>query len=167
MATDAPQLAGDVLGREDEVHHAGGRRAARHPGILRRALVLGERDAALGLDGLQTQDAIGGGSRKDHADGLVLLILRERAQEDVHGHVLPAGVGAWHQVQDAAADGQVPVRRDDVHLIGFDPDPFSHLRNRHGRGSGKDLGQQALVLRVEMLYQDERHARVGGDIAEQ
>ena len=108
MATDAPQLAGDVCGREDEVHHAGGHRAARHPGILRRALVLGERDAALGLDGLQTQDAIGGGSRKDHADGLVLLILRERAQEDVHGHVLLVGVGAWHQVQDAAADGQVP-----------------------------------------------------------
>ena len=78
MAAEAFELAGDPLGRKDEIHHAGLHGAPGHPVVLCGLLVLSECNASLGLDRLQPQGAVGRGSRENHADRLVLLILGQR-----------------------------------------------------------------------------------------
>jgi len=77
MVAETLELAGDPLWREDEIHHAGLHGAPWHPAVLCGLLALSERDPSLGLDRLQPQGAIGRGSREDHADRLVFLILGE------------------------------------------------------------------------------------------
>ena len=44
-------------------------------------VVLGERDAALGLDRFEPERAVRRGAGQDHADGLVPLVLGQRAEE--------------------------------------------------------------------------------------
>ena len=56
--------------------------------VVLGGVVLRERDAARRLDLLEPERAVGGGAREDHADGLVALLLGERAQEVVDRAVL-------------------------------------------------------------------------------
>ncbi len=58
MATDPNQFLRDGFRREDEIDRARGHGAPRHAVELRRLRGLGERDAALSLDRLQSQRAI-------------------------------------------------------------------------------------------------------------
>ena len=76
VATDADDLVGDLARGQDEIHAAGGDGAVRHTVVLGRR-VLGERDAALGLDRFQPHRAVRGGAGQDHADGLMPLFLRQ------------------------------------------------------------------------------------------
>jgi len=71
MNGNTGQLASDSFGREDVVDAAAGNGAAWHTVILGRGLVLGERDAALGLDFRQAQSAIGARAGQDDADGTI------------------------------------------------------------------------------------------------
>jgi len=93
MPRDARDLVGDAGRRQHEVDAAGGDRAARHAGVLGR-IVLREGDATGSLDLLHALRAVGGAARQDHADGLVPLLLRERAQEPVDGPVLSRRLGS-------------------------------------------------------------------------
>ena len=79
---DASELVRDVLRREHEVHAARGHGAARHR-VVARGIVLRERDAALGLDRLQPQRAVGRRAGEDHADGPLALVLRQRLEERI------------------------------------------------------------------------------------
>ena len=80
VPADAGDLPGDPVRGQHEVHAAGGDGAVRHALVLGR-VVLGEGDAALGLDLFQPEGAVGGGAGQDHADGPVPLVLRQRAEE--------------------------------------------------------------------------------------
>ncbi len=80
MPGDARDLLGDPVRGKHEVHAAAGDGAARHAGLLRR-VVLGEGDAAFGLDLLQPQGAVGGGAGENHPDRPVLLVIRQGTEE--------------------------------------------------------------------------------------
>ena len=81
MLRNAGEFFRDVRRREHEIHAARRHRAARHRVVFGR-VVLREGDAALGLDRLQPQRAVGGRAGQNHADGPLALVLRQRFKKD-------------------------------------------------------------------------------------
>ena len=62
------------------------------------------------LDLLQAERAVGAGAGEDDADGPLLLILSQRAEEEVDRHADPAPLQGRGEAQDTLADAQVLVR---------------------------------------------------------
>jgi hypothetical protein len=56
--------------------------------------------------------------------------------------------------------GECGVRRDDIDMIGSHRHVILGLEHRHAGGSCQQIGQDALVLRREVLDENEGHARV-------
>ena len=101
VVADLGQPPGDLLGRQDEIDAAAVDGAARHAGVPGRLLVLGEGDAAHGLDLAQPQRAVGAGAGEDHADGAGLLVLGQRAEQVIDRQVRAAPSLARRDMQDA------------------------------------------------------------------
>jgi len=59
------------------------------------------------------------------------------------------------------ANGRVILAQD------LDAHAATNLANRHRGGAGENLGQQTVPFGVEVLNEDERHARVRGQMLEQ
>ena len=76
MLCNASEFFGYVFRVEDEIDTAGGHGATRHRVVLGR-IVLRKGNTALGFDRFQAECAVGGGSRKDDADGALALVLGE------------------------------------------------------------------------------------------
>ena len=64
---------GNLTRRQHQVHDAAGDGSPRHPGVLRRLIVLRECDAAGGLDLAQAERAVGAGARQHDANGIRAL----------------------------------------------------------------------------------------------
>ena len=56
---------------------------------------------------------------------------------------------------------QERIRRDHVHVVGLHRFSRSGRRHGHRRFLPQNLGQQALMLRVQVLHDDEGHAGGG------
>ena len=161
VATDPSQLAGDPCGEQHEVGDPA--RALGHSGVLRRVLVLDERDAALCLDRAEAERAVRTGPRQHHTDGETLLFLCERAEEVVDRPVV-VDLGARRERQDAAADRHVGVRGDHVDVVRLYGQTVGDREDGHRCGSGQDIGQPALVRGVQVLDQHEGHAGISGKL---
>ena len=94
MLTDPRQFTGDLIRGQDQIDAAAPGRALRHTRVLGGRLVLGERDAAGGLDFLHPQRAVGARPREDHADRGGLLVPGQRLEEQVDRHVRAANPAA-------------------------------------------------------------------------
>ncbi len=70
------------------------------------------------------------------------------------------------EAQCAVDDRQVGSRRDDVEMVTFDGHSLRRLKNRHCCGAGQQLHHHAFVRGIEVLYQDEGHAVIGGQCGE-
>ena len=81
------QILGDLLRRQDVIDRAVGDRAAGHAVVLGGPLLLGERDASFGLDRLKAERAVGPATRKNDADRLRTLHLRQRSKQVIGRHV--------------------------------------------------------------------------------
>ena len=62
---------------------------------------------------------------------------------------------------------QILVGRYDVHDAGLDQLAVAGLDDSHGRVSLQQLRQRAVMIRVEMLNNDESHATTGGDMRQE
>ena len=69
--------------------------------------------------------------------------------------------GRLDDLQRAALNGQRGVRRNDVDVVGGDLVAVLCLRDRHGGMRRQQVDQHAGVVRIEVLDQNERHARIG------
>jgi len=87
VAADLRKPPRNAVGRQDEVHAAAVDRAVRHARVLRGILLLGERDAANGLDLAQAQGAVGPGAGEHDRDGLGLLVLGQRPEQVIDWQV--------------------------------------------------------------------------------
>ena len=166
MLRNAGEFLRDVLRRENEIHAARRHRAARHRVVFGR-IILRERDPALGLDGLQPQRAVGGRAGKNHADGPLALVLRQRFEKEIDRAMRRARLRARLKLQHALRDAQVRVGRNDIDVIGLDPQIVRDLAHRQRRGARQKLRERAFMLRIEMLHQHEPHARIERQMLEQ
>lgn len=160
MRRDAGEFVCHVLRREHEIHAARGHGAARHRIVFRR-LILREGNAALGLDGFQSQRAVRRRAGQNHANGPLALVLRQRLKKDIDDPLRAAGLLARMKFQPSLLDGQVRIGRNDVHVVGLHPQIVRDLSHRHRRGPRQQLHERAVMLRIEMLHQHERQPRVG------
>ncbi len=168
MAAQAHQLRRQLGDGQDAVDHAGVHRAARHLGEFGRCGVLDQRDAVLCLDGPKALRAVRSSPGQDHADGVAAARRGQRAKKQIDRQVRPLLVArAGHQRQQPVLHRDVGVGRNDVDVVPLHGRSVRRLTDRHRRGLGQRLGQEAGVRRIEVLDQHERHAGVGRKILEE
>ena len=74
---------------------------------------------------------------------------------------MAARLGRFLQLQRAILKNHVVVRRDDVDAVRLDNHPVLDLVNRHPCIAPDQVGEDALVVRVQVLHQDKGHAGSG------
>ena len=155
------ELGGHLGRRQLIVHQAGSQGAARHAVVFGGGGVLDHDHAALALDGPHAQGAVGAGARKHDANGPLALILGQRAEEEVNRQAPPAGRHRFQQLQRAVQKSHVAIRRDDVGEVGLHRHPILHLEDLHAGVAPDQVGEDALVVRGQMLHQHKGHAGIG------
>ena len=166
VAGDLAELAGNFRGGEPEVDRARHHRAAGHA-LVRGRFVLRERDAARRLDLVHPQRAVAAGARENDGDRLVLLVVRQRFEKQVDRMMAPVDLVARDQFERSLRDDHVRVRRNHIHAIRLDLRLVFDFIYRQLRRAGQDLGQVARVRRRQVGDEDERHAGVGWQRAQQ
>src|SRR5262245_8969281 len=163
----ARDLFRDPFRRKDEINASGIDGAVWHAVVLRRFLILSEGDPALSLDRFETERAVRGRAGEDHADGAVAFLYSQRAHEIVNRTMLPARLLARRQAQRAVCDRHVRVGWDDINAVWFDAHAMLDHLDRHVGGSGQQFSENAFARGVEVLHEDEGHARVVRQVIEQ
>ena len=166
MLRDPRELLGNVRRGEHEIHAARRYGATRHR-IVSGRIILRERDPALGFDGLESQRAVGRRAGKDHTDRTLALILRQRLEKEINGTMRRARLRARLEFQNAPRDAQVGIGRNDINAIRLHSLIVRYLADRHLRYPCQELRERAFMLRIEMLHQHERHARIERQMREQ
>jgi hypothetical protein len=152
---------GGHLGRgQFVVHKPRGDGAARHAVVFGGLRVLGHNHAALALDGPHPQGAVAAGAREHHADGPLALVMGQRPEKEVDGQALAAWGRRLQQLQRAVQERHVAARRDDIGAIGLHLHAVLDLKDLHTRVSPDQVGQNALVIRGQVLHQHKGHTRV-------
>jgi hypothetical protein len=166
MLQQVRQTRRDVFGREHEIHRSAGNRTLRHAGVLRRLLLLREGEAAGRFDLAYPERAVRARPRQDDANGMRPLDRGERTQKVIDGVMRTTVVRAGRDRQDAVGNGEVGVRLNDVDVVRRDLHAVHRVDHRHGGVGPQQFTQPALIVRIEMLDDDEGKAglrRQGGD----
>ena len=143
---------------QDEVGEPRGDRAARHRSVFGLVRVLHEDDAACFLDGLEAARAIRAGAREDDGEAIAVL-LGERTKEKVDRRSLPSRIVELVGRDLVIGDSQVPIRRNDVDVIGLQRSRFMNLRNGHTGPRRKNSRQLAVALGRQMHNYHKGNAR--------
>ena len=158
---DVAHLPRDAVRVEDEVHKSRGDGVARHPVELGALGGLHDDHAVLVLDRADPVRSVGARARQDHGHRPVLIGSRQRAEEYVD-RMVDIPVVVLLEPQDVRYDFQIVFGRDHVDMVA----PYTHavLRFHHGhrRVLPEDVRQKALVVRRQVLDDDERHPRIFG-----
>ena len=164
----ADQRLGDLRRRKHEID------VARRDGALRHAVIVGFADflrddeAAFRLDRLEPNAAVGAGSREDHADRARAAFARQRIQQEVErqAHAVPR-LRPRKPQRRLVVHREIDAGRNDIDALAFDRHSVGRLQDRHRRVAGEQVDHHAVVARVEVLDEDEGHAVIGGQRAEQ
>ncbi len=117
--------------------------------------------AAFALDGPHPEGAVAAGAGKDNADGAFALVLGERAEEEVDRQALAARGNRFQQLQRAVEKRHVAIGRNDVGAIDLHRHAVLDLEHLHAGVATDEVGENALVVRCQMLHQHEGHAGIG------
>ena len=138
-------------------------RRRRHSEKLRGLLVLGDHGAPHLLDGPDAERSVAAGSGQDHGDRPLFVARRHRLEEQVR-----AWSDEMHQFRvrkreaSIAIDQKVAIGRRDVDPARPDPVAFGGLHHLERRAPAENLGHQAAMARIEMLDDDDRRRKAGG-----
>lgn len=124
-------------------------------------------DAAFVLDGFDSERPIGIAAGKNHADGRIAPICCERFEQRIGRHVSRGRARACNEAQTPIAHRKSGIRWNDVDVIGLDGEAFLGLRHRHRCSLGEEFRQQAFVVRIKMLDDDESHPAARGECGQQ
>ena len=130
MPGDPGQFLRDHLGGHHDVHTTGGDRAAGH-GIVFRRIVLSEGNPAFGLDSLQTQGAVRGGTGEDDTDGTFAKVLGHGFKKMIDGAVGPVLQLTALQFKYALLEDHTRVGGYDVDVVGLDAQIMGNFADRH------------------------------------
>ena len=161
----AEQRRRALLDRQDVVNQRGRDGAVRHPDVSRGRLVLHHHHARDLLDLLEPERAVRSGARQDHADGALLLVSRQRAEEVIDRE----REAPWRPRHPENAIGDVEQRpgRGEVDPTRRDGDSVARLGDRHPGVSGKELRQEAGVSRRAVHDHHERQVVVRRHVVEE
>ena len=164
----ADQRLGDLRRGEHEIHVAGRDGALRHAVVVGFADFLRDDEAAFRLDRLEPNAAVRAGSRENHADRARAAFARQRIQQEVERQAHAVTRLRSRQPQRGlVVHREIDAGRNDIDALAFDRHSVGRLHDRHRRVAGEQVDHHAVVARVEVLDDDEGHAVVGGQRAEQ
>jgi len=109
-------------------------------------------------DFFQALGAIGIGTRQNHCNCLVHMLLGQRVKQDIDGLVRPLLTFAGTQLQHAIGQSHAGVRRNHVQMIRLDGCAVRRGFNRDLGLLRQDFSKIALMPRIEMLHQQIDHA---------
>ncbi len=141
--------------------------APGHPVVFGAGGVLGEREPPPLLDRAQPHRPVLAGPREDDRDGPLARVPRERPEKAVDGREHAPELRGLHQTEVAAVDLQMGARRDHIHPVRLDGLPVRHLRDDHLGLRLDEFGEGALVMRREVLDEDEGHLGPGRERREE
>ena len=139
-------LARQLLHRGHDVRQPGVNRAARHAVEFGRRRLLHQHHARLFLDGPQAQRAVGAHARENHADAVLLLVLRQGAEEEINRQAQSARRRRIEQVQNPVQDGHVLVRRDHIDAVRLNRGAILDLDDLHAGGALEQFGHEPLCV---------------------
>ena len=151
---------------QDEVGEPRGDRAARHRSIFGLVGVLHEDDAACFLDRLEADRAVRAGAREDDGEAIAVL-LGERPEEKVDRRSSPSRTVEFVRRDLVIGNSQVPIRRNDIDVIGLQGSRFINLRNGHAGPRRKNSRQLAVALGRQMHNYHKGNARTVGQSFEE
>ncbi len=151
---------GDLREGRHPVHHAGVDGALRHPRLSCGRGILGDHQAARGLDVTDARAAVAAGAGEDEPRRPIAVLTRQRAEQVVDGKSDTSMQGGRAERDPPIDHRERGVGRDDVDGVGLDAGPVGRFDHGHRRVSDEQLTKQARVGRVQVLNEDERHARV-------
>jgi hypothetical protein len=146
-----------VAYRQHEIHRAGADGVARHVVVFRVLGCLGQRDAAVLLDAADADRAVRTRAREHDGYGVRPAFDGQRAEQEVDGEDAAALVRRHREVEHAVVHRQLPIGRNDVHVVALDGGGGGDLFHRHARHPGQHLGEARLVPRGQMHHHDEGH----------
>jgi len=118
------------------------------------------------LDRTKAAAAVRARARKNDASRTRSEVAGERFEEIVDRAAHPARVCELGQAENALLDRQAETRRDHVDVIDLHPFPALDLPDGHGSVSLDKLRHQRFMVRIEVLYDHEGHARIAGEAAQ-
>ena len=128
---------------------------------LGRGGVLHEHHAPGAANRAQAHRAVRTGAGKDDADGPLALILGQVLEQEIDRQAHAALLDGRAQVQHAFLDRKIGVGGDRVNGVDLDRRAVLGRDHVHLGHLVQDLGHQALMGRVKVLDDQERHAAVG------
>jgi len=161
------QLVGQLRRGKHVIHEAGGDRAPEDGIVLRRLRGLRHDHAAVLLHGAQADRSVGSRPGKEHAHGIVPLVMGERVEQAVDRQAGTAVALRRLHPQHASLDRQAGVGWNHVHMIRLHGRLVGRLGDAHARRLTQQLGEDARVVRVQVLDEHERHTAVGGHAREE
>ena len=150
-----------LLDRQLEVDQAGLDGAAQHAVVGGRRGALRHGEPAVLLDRAQPKGAVVTGAGDDDAGGVLALVLGERQQEQVDRRAAPLLADRRGDPQHATLDRDHRVLGRHVDVVRLDRRIVGDLDHLDPCGRAQDLGEPALLMRRQVLDDDERHAAVG------
>ncbi len=164
----AGERLGDLRGGQHEIDGARGDRALRHAVIVGFADVLRDNEAAVRLDRLEPNGAVGAGPRQDHADRTRAPFARQRIQKEIERQAHAVTLSRSRQPQRRlVVHRQIGAGRNDIDALALDRHAVGRLHDRHRRVAGQQVDHHAVVARIEVLDDDEGHAVIGRQRVEQ
>jgi hypothetical protein len=171
LAQRVPKVAGNPPGQglrgRDDVGDAGLDRAAGHAVSPGGGGFLHQRQPTLLLDGAQAEDTVGAHSGEDDGDGLFTLVLRQGTEKKVDRQAQAARGCGLQEVKLAVQQREIVIGRYDINVAGPNDHAVGDLDDRHRGKSLQELGERAVVVRREVLNDDDGHAAVGGHMGEE
>jgi hypothetical protein len=162
VASHCRELGADPFRRQHQIDHAGGDSGARHAVVLGGVRLLRQGNAAGRLDVADAERAVRSGPGKNHADRARAGRFGKGREERVNWRVLRPVVGTWLEVQPRARDPHLHVRRDHVDAVRLHLQVVGHLDHRHRRVRRQQGRQGAVVLRRQVLHEDDGKAGIRG-----
>ena len=141
----------DAVGGQDVIDQPGRFRRQRHSVIAGGARLLNDADAAMLLDRAQAQRAVRPGPRQDHAGRGMTAVMGQAFEEIVDRAAQPARLVEIGQMQAAVADQHPRPRRDGIDMPRLQRGAVGGLLHAQRRAAVQQLGQHAVMGRVQGL----------------
>ena len=121
---------------------------------------MNHNQSALALNSPYARRAVTAGAGKHNANRPLVLIVGQRPEEKVDRQPLTARRGRLQQLKRSVDESHVAVGRDDVDAVGLNRHSVLNLENRHAGVAPDQVGQNARMIRSQMLHQHKRHAGI-------
>jgi hypothetical protein len=161
--SNGPHDGGD---RQHEIHDPGRDGAPGHAIIFRGAGQLRDGEAARRLDGGQPEAAIGTGARKDHRHRAGAGLAGQGVEQGIDREPEAPGRRLLPALNPPVQDGEVVARPVGIDSIGLDSRAVLGHDDRQRRLTAEESRGFATPVGIQVLDDDERHARIGPDGSE-